>query len=138
MQDFRPRELREYEEQLAKIRDKESPREDASTSEGIKALITLHGGGCVSMLGFMQALINKGSSLGEFKFFGANALLFFAIGLVLTALIPAMRVLDVRNTMYASNKHLWWDHALVTCWVLSWVSFIVGLSFVGCGIQVAI
>jgi hypothetical protein len=117
---------------------RELPREDASTSEGVKALLAINGGGIVSMLGFMQALINKNGSLASFKFYGCTAMLFFGIGVVLAALVPALRVLDVNNTLVAKNKHYRWEYALYIMWALSVLCFIVAITFVGVGVQNAV
>ena len=122
---------------------KEYARADAHTLEGLKALLTLHGGGCIAMLGFMQALLSKDKAhvFATFKFYGSNALLFFAIGLVIASLIPAARVLDINNTIgtYFNEKgHLWWDRTVYAFWALSWIAFVTALCFVGFGIQNAL
>jgi len=142
MMDIFQRTLDAHDKNLDRI-DAETLRADSHTTEGLKALITLHGGGCVAMLGFMQALLTKDktSIFTAYKYYGENALLFFAIGLVIAALMPAARVLDahhsIANLLGASGHH-WWARASYALWGLSWVAFIIGLAFVGRGIDLAV
>jgi hypothetical protein len=123
--------------------DAETLRADSHTTEGLKALLTLHGGGCVAMLGFMQALLTKEKTaiFTAYKYYGENALLFFAIGLVIAALMPAARVLDahhsIANLLGAKGHHLW-ARASYVLWGLSWLAFIIGLFYVGRGIDLAL
>lgn len=118
----------------------EFSRADAHTIEGLKALLALHGGACVAMLGFIQALLakEKAAAFAAFQLYAKNALLFFAIGLTLAALVPAARVLDIKNSIaniFGAEGHNWWDRAAYLLWGLSWVAFVVGLVFVGRGLD---
>lgn len=121
-----------------RLLDKEIPREDASTSEGVKALLAINGGGIVAMLGFMQALIKQDTAIRAFRDDGCTAMLFFAVGVVLAAIIPALRVIDINNTLLSERKHPYWEWALYASWVLSVTSFIVATCFVAHGIRAAI
>ena len=117
---------------------KEVARFDAHGLEGLKAFLSLNAGGCVAMLGFMQALILKGAAFATFKPYGGLALCFFAAGVVFSALLPITRMLDSRNSIAdLANRgagHDWWTHATNALWVLAGVAFLAGLSAVGVGI----
>ena len=136
---YLPKEVREWQEEWKKTYAREKPREDASTNEGLKALLTINGGGIISMLGFMQALVGKSENvLSGFKYYGCTAMLFFGIGLGCAAMIPVFRVLDVNNTLWGKQGHPWWEYALYVTWGISIVAFVVGATFVGQGIQKAL
>lgn len=111
------------------------PREDANTAEGIKALLAINGGGVVAMLGFMQALIKEPDSFVGFKYFGANALLSFCIGIVAAALVPVLRVIYVNALIYHSPHDGKWEKASFGMWGFSLLCFIVGAICVGLGID---
>jgi hypothetical protein len=120
--------------------DGEVLRADAHTTEGLKALLTLHGGGCVALLGFMQALLGKDKAaiFSAFKYYGENALLFFSAGLAIAVLVPAARTLDAHHSIaniLGAKGHNWWIRASYLLWGMSWLAFVVGLVFVGLGID---
>lgn len=60
---------------------------DTSATEGAKALILLNSGAVAAMLGFMPALVSKGSTLVAFKMFGILALIVFLFGAAVAALV---------------------------------------------------
>lgn len=109
-------------------------REDASTSEGIKALLAINGGGIVAMLGFMQALLMK-CVFAEFAWYGKNALLCFATGIVFAALVPALRVADLNNTMGGKGLHRHWEYCLYVSWFVSLGLFVAGAAWAGFGVD---
>jgi hypothetical protein len=80
-------------------------RADALFTEANKALALLNSAGAAAMLAFMQALVGKADTLGEFKAFGVIALSLFLIGALSAAGNAAFRLgiwiefgeLDKRN-----------------------------------------
>lgn len=116
---------------------KEVARADAHRLEGLKAVLALNGGGCVAMLGFMQALLTKGDAFNSFKPSGLLALAFFAGGLVLSTLLHVTRLLDVENTIKAllrrGEGHDRWGYLTAAVWALSGAAFLAGLVAVGVG-----
>lgn len=90
------------------------------------------------MLGFMQALLAKGSAFVTFKYYGSNALLFFVLGLITTALVPALRAVYI-NSLLFDWKHEWmWEAGSYAMWGISLVLFIIGVIFVGLGVQIGL
>lgn len=132
-------ELRAAQERAREARnlelDRHLPREDAQITEGIKALLAINGGGIVSMLGFMQALISKGEAFKTFKYYGSNALLFFVLGLIATALVPALRVIYINSLLFDWTHERLWEASSYAMWGISFLLFIVGVVFVGLGVQ---
>lgn len=82
---------------------RELPRADANASEGIKALLAINGGGAVAMLGFLQALVTKPIIFAAFKYYGANALLSFSLGIFAGALVPAIRFVYIHRLIESTS-----------------------------------
>jgi hypothetical protein len=110
------------------------PREDLNMTEGVKALLTIHGGGIIAMLGFMQALITK-DAFTQFKWNGQQALLFFALGLIAAALTPALRFIYVRALINDWKLEKIWDYAALLMWNLSLAFFVCAIFYVGTGLN---
>jgi hypothetical protein len=111
------------------------PREDSNITEGIKALLAINGGGIVSMLGFMQALISKPAAFAGFKYFGANALLSFCVGIVAAAAVPVLRAIYVNALIFKSIHDEKWEKASYAMWGFSLLCFMIGATCVGLGID---
>ena len=118
---------------------KEVARFDAHGLEALKAFLTLNAGGCVAMLGFMQALISKGGAFTIFKPYGSTALVCFAAGIIFAALLPIVRMLDSHNSidviLNRAPGHDRWGHVTSALWCLAGAGFIAGLIAVGFGIS---
>lgn len=121
--------------------------EESTTSEGIKALLAINGGGAVAMLGFMQALLQKNTSPGaiqtstvfaDFKYFGANALLFFCIGIATAALIPCAKLVQIALERRSFDYAIWAARLISLFWVISVLAFLVGAGVAGIGIDRAL
>lgn len=116
-------------------------KEEASTSEGIKALLAINGGGIVAMLGFMQALISKPAELSLFKYYGANALIMFVGGVLFAALTPALRVIFIKRVIRYQTEDIRnpsvWEWAAHCAWGVSLCLFVSGALCASLGIQQA-
>jgi hypothetical protein len=128
---------------FADVRDwqtRHGPREEANSSEGIKALLAINAGGAIAMLGFMQALVAKptASVFAGFKYYGANALLCFALGVFVAALVPAARFIYFNRLLVASKSAEAWEKASFVLWALSLALFLLGISCAGRGIHIAL
>lgn len=114
-------------------------KEEANTSEGVKALLAINGGGIVAMLGFMQALILKPSVFALFKFYGANAMLAFCAGVLFAALTPAVRVIFIKKLIAFQTEDIRhpgkWEMAVYLSWGLSLCLFLGGAFCASLGIQ---
>ena len=122
---------RQREEEL----DRQIPREDAQVTEGLKALLAINGGGIVSMLGFMQALLSKANAFTTFKYYGTNALLFFVLGIISAALVPAFRAIYINSLLFKWKYDWHWEICSYAFWLLSLIFFVAGVVFVGFGVQ---
>jgi hypothetical protein len=121
--------------------ERELPRADANASEGIKATLAINGGGAVAILGFMQALVTKSPVFAAFKYYGANALLFFALGILAGALVPAIRFVYIHKFIESTDEKDYpagWERAYKIMWALSLIFFVVGVSCAGVGIDHAL
>lgn len=131
--------LLEHLEQAKKERSeflaRQIPREDAHTVEGIKALLAIHGGGIVAMLGFMQALIKEPASFAGFKYFGANALLAFCVGIVAATLVPVFRVIYINALIFGWKHDAAWEKGAFCMWGISLICFVLGAISVGLGVD---
>ncbi len=112
-----------------------SMQEDTHVTEGIKSLLAINGGGAVAMLGFIQSLVLKIPSFTIFKPFGSVALLLFAIGFFVAAIIPALRVSHARKQMKPISKKSRWEFFSFVAWGLSLTLFLAGLIAAGIGIS---
>ena len=120
---------------------RELPRADANASEGIKALLAINGGGAIAMLGFMQALVTKTSVFTAFKYYGANALLCFALGIFAGALVPAIRFIYIHKLIDSTGDDDYpsgWERSAKVVWTLSLLLFGVGVACAGVGIDQAL
>lgn len=113
-------------------------REDAHTSEGIKSLLAINGGGAISMLGFMQAILLKGAIFQDFKQYGLLALGLFAVGILFAALVPAIKVVYINKLIVATAKAERWEKISFGAWALSLAFFCCGAASVAFGISIAI
>jgi hypothetical protein len=115
------------------------PREESNTAEGIKTLLAINGGGIVAMLGFMQALISKPAELALFKYYGANAMLTFCVGVLFAALAPAARVIFIRKLISYQSEDIEypriWELAAYSCWATSLCLFLAGVVCASLGIN---
>lgn len=114
-------------------------REESNTAEGVKALLAINGGGTVAMLGFMQALITKPAELALFKYYGANAMLMFCLGILFGALAPAARVIFIKKLIIYQTEDVSypinWERGPYLLWGASICLFIVGVVCASFGIQ---
>ena len=99
-------------------------------NEGVKALLTINGAGAASMLTLLQFILQQ--STGPKKA-AIVALVFFAVGMLVVALINFVRVQSsLANAGRTSNRRFWfWLHRIMT--IMSALAFFVGAVIIAAG-----